>query len=311
MKGTIVLATFNREKYILQCLKSISNQTEKDFEVIIVNDGSTDNTGEIIERYIEKDKRFSVINKINQGMGLAFNYAISLAKSNIIFRMDDDDIMEPNRIERQLDFLNQNKDISFSSPFYTLIDSNNKIIGRKKSELVTFEDVSKKINKDIIFGIFNPGAVFYKKIFMNVGGYRPQFWPCDDVDLWCRFIEYGYKFKVQDEYLMRYRIHGKSISMENFYSNRFQFSWVKECCKARIGKLKEPTRDEFLKKYIPKKFFIKMNFYRKLKGSYYFYCAKTEYTKKSYLKFVKYILLTLIFRPNLLFNKISIVRLIF
>lgn len=308
MKGSIVIATFNGEKYILDCLKSIVNQTEKDFEVIIVNDGSTDKTAEIIKRYIQKDMRFKLINKTNQGMGKSLNFAITLAKSNIIFRIDDDDIMEPKRLERQLEFLNKNRDVYFSSSFYKLINSSNKIIGRKKSELISFENIKKKINKDIVFGIFHPGAVFYKEIFMDVGGYRPYFWPCEDIDLWSRFIEYGYKFKVQDEYLMRYRIHEKSISMENFYQNRFQLSWVKECAKSRRNKQKEPNRDEFLKKYIPKNFFSKLNFYRKQKGAYYFYCSKNKFIQKSYLKFIQYFLLTLIFRPNVLFNKIKIIE---
>ena len=311
MKASIVISTFNGEKYIEECLNSIINQSEKNFEVIIINDGSTDNSAKIIKRFIEKDKRFTLHNKKNQGMGASLNFAVNLAKSNIIFRFDDDDIMESNRIERQLDFLNKNKDVSFSSSFYKLIDSDGKVIGKKRSELVNFEKVNKKINKDIVLGILHPGAVFYKNIFLHVGGYRPFFWPCEDIDLWSRFIEYGYKVKVQEEYLTKYRIHKKSISMKNFVNNTFQLKWVKECAKARRANKKEPNRDEFLKNYIPKNFFSKLNFYRKQKGKYFFYCSKNEYLKKSYFKFIMNILKTFIFRPKLVFNKIKIIRLVF
>lgn len=311
LKASIVISTFNGEKYILECLKSITNQSEENFEVIIINDGSVDNTSKIIEDYIKEDNRFSLYNQKNKGMGGSLNFAIDLAKSNIIFRIDDDDIMEPNRLERQLEFLNKNKDVSFSSSFYKLIDSDGKVIGKKKSELVNFEKVKEKINKDIVLGILHPGTVFYKKDFLNVGGYRPYFWPCEDIDLWSRFIEKGYKLKVQQEYLMKYRIHKKSISMGDFYSNEIQFKWVKECSKSRRKNLKEPSREEFLNKYIPKNFLTKLNFYRKIYGTYYFFLSKNEYIVGSYFKFIFYILITFILRPNLVIDKIKIISLVF
>ena len=306
MKASVVISTFNSQKYILKTLKSISDQTEKDFEVIIIDDGSNDNTPYLIKEYKKKDKRISLISKKNEGMGISLNLAISLSKSNIIFRMDDDDIMERRRIERQLYFLSKNKDISFSSCFYKLIDSDDKVIGKKRSELINLHEVNKKIKRDEVFGILHPGAVFYKDIFLAVGGYRPIFWPCEDIDLWSRFIESGYKLKVQEEYLMKYRLHRQSISMKNFHNNELQLKWVKNCAIARRNGIKEPSKIEFLKIYIPNNYFLKINFYRKQFSRYIFYRSKNEYINKFYFAFIFYIIIAFFLNPKFILNKIKI-----
>ena len=308
MKASVVITTFNSENFILNTLKSISLQTEKDFEVIIINNGSNDKTAELIKNYKKKDKRIFLKTKENEGMGVALNLAISLSNTNIIIRMDDDDIMDPKRIERQLDFLSKNKEISFSSCFYRLIDSKDKVIGKKRSELITLKAVNKKIKDDIVFGILHPGAVFYKDVFLSVGGYRPEFWPCEDIDLWVRFIDSGYKLKVQQEYLMKYRLHNRSTSLKNFHNNELQLKWVKCCAIARRNNIKEPNKEEFLKSYIPKNFFLKINFYRKQYSKYNFFLGKNKYINKSYFSFIFFMVITFLLNPFFIVNKIKICR---
>ncbi|MCD7878683.1 MAG: glycosyltransferase [Candidatus Gastranaerophilales bacterium] len=96
---SIIVPVYNVEKYLRQCLDSIVNQTFADFEVICVNDGSTDNSLEILEEYSEKDNRFIVINQENQGQGVARNKAMDLATGDYIVFVDPDDWIEVNLLE--------------------------------------------------------------------------------------------------------------------------------------------------------------------------------------------------------------------
>ena len=144
-KASIVVPVFNSETYISSAIESILNQDEADFQLIIANDGSTDNTLDIINDFRKQDKRIEVYSHKNKGMGETLNEAIEKSKSNIIFRMDSDDIMQSNRIKKQLTFLKKNSDIHFSSCFYELIDEKGNILGRKSSDLVTNKAVKNKL----------------------------------------------------------------------------------------------------------------------------------------------------------------------
>lgn len=96
---SIIIPVFNVEKYLRQCLDSIVRQTVKSFEVICINDGSTDNSLNILKEYAKKDKRFKIISQENQGQGLARNYGISIASGKYLLFVDPDDWIENNTLE--------------------------------------------------------------------------------------------------------------------------------------------------------------------------------------------------------------------
>ena len=137
------------EKYLVECLESIVNQSFKDFEVICVNDGSTDNSLEILQKYAENDERFKVLNQENQGQGVARNNALNIANGEYILFVDPDDFIELNMLEvfnERLDI--QNVDVAF---FYFFIFGEN-----TKTKIVRFMDEMKKIfnlniNDNLVF----------------------------------------------------------------------------------------------------------------------------------------------------------------
>ncbi|EAJ7443814.1 glycosyltransferase family 2 protein, partial [Campylobacter jejuni] len=97
---------YNRQEYIVDAIESILNQTYSNFEFIIIDDCSTDNTYEIVKKYAENDKRIIVLkNEKNQGIVYALNRGFSIAKGKYIARMDDDDISLPNRLEKQVEYM--------------------------------------------------------------------------------------------------------------------------------------------------------------------------------------------------------------
>ena len=96
---SIIVPVYNTEKYLSKCLDSIVNQTYKNLEIILINDGSTDNSKAICEDFAKKDKRIQVINKENSGVSVSRNKGLSLAKGNYIAFIDADDYAELNYIE--------------------------------------------------------------------------------------------------------------------------------------------------------------------------------------------------------------------
>src|SRR5438477_6821768 len=135
---SIVLPTYNGSKYISTSIESCLNQTFKDFELIIVNDASTDNTAEIIQAYAVTDKRVKVIhNPFNKKLPLSLNEGFDMAKGKYHTWTSDDNYYAPNALEILFEILEKNETIDFVYTDYTIINDNNKVTGKR-----TFGDVN-------------------------------------------------------------------------------------------------------------------------------------------------------------------------
>src|SRR5215831_13102998 len=108
---SVVLPVYNGEKYLAEALDSILQQTFNDYELIVIDDGSTDRSSAIIESYVKKDRRVIVHRQDNCGLIMSLNQGSSLARGKYIARMDADDVSLPQRLEKQLDYLEQRPDI--------------------------------------------------------------------------------------------------------------------------------------------------------------------------------------------------------
>ncbi|MDD4353774.1 MAG: glycosyltransferase family A protein, partial [Candidatus Nanoarchaeia archaeon] len=128
---SVIMSAYNTERYIAEAIESILNQTFKDFEFIIIDDGSTDDSLKIIKRYVKKDRRIKLIhNKKNIGLTKSLNKGLKIAKGQYIARMDADDISLPQRFQIQYDFLEKNKDIFLIGTTAFLIDDKGDRLGR-------------------------------------------------------------------------------------------------------------------------------------------------------------------------------------
>ncbi len=129
-KVSVIMSVYNGDKYLREAIESILNQTFTDFEFIIVNDGSTDNSLEIIESY--DDERIKTINnKKNIGLTKSLNKALKFAKGKYIARQDADDVSLPNRFEKQVEYLDSHPEVALVGTSVYLIDENGKIIGKR------------------------------------------------------------------------------------------------------------------------------------------------------------------------------------
>ncbi len=203
-KISVLMSVYNGEKYLSSAIESILSQTEKDFEFVIINDGSSDSTPQIIKKYLLKDSRIVYIDGERRGLVAALNHGISVSKGEYLARMDADDIALPDRLEVQLKFLDDNKKVIMCGSWLELIDSYDTKIGENKSMPISAEDVRKTIVLHNPFA--HPSVMIRKKVFDDIGGYRTFFRHIEDYELWTRILQ-KYEGVNIPRILLRYRQH--------------------------------------------------------------------------------------------------------
>lgn len=250
---SVIMAAYNAERFVGDAIESVLRQTHSDFEFIVVDDGSTDRTPEILARYAEQDRRLRVITQENRGAGAARNAAVSAARSEWIAVMDSDDVMEPQRLERQIAFVEQHSDVAIASCLVTWINQEGSAMGRSQSELTTDNAVQATLRKNQLLLFCHPGCLIRRSMILDVGGYRGEFWPSEDIDLFSRIADAGGRILVQPERLLRYRVHPKSGTGLTSGWDSTLHQWIRQCSLHRKQGLKEPTLDEylFLRRQVP------------------------------------------------------------
>ncbi|MFX0186796.1 MAG: glycosyltransferase family 2 protein [Candidatus Hodarchaeota archaeon] len=183
------MSVYNGEKAVSKAIESIINQTYKNFEFIIIDDGSKDNSLEIIKNYANKDKKIRVIrNRENLGLAKSLNKAIRLSSADYIARQDYDDISLPHRLEKQLKFLQENPLLAFCGCNVKLKEGDLNFI-----KFFEYEDIFKN---QIIENCFAHSTIFIRReVFDLYGYYNEKLRHGQDFELWCRLI-YKYKLKA-------------------------------------------------------------------------------------------------------------------
>jgi glycosyltransferase involved in cell wall biosynthesis len=282
MQVSVVMPAYNAERFLAEAIESVLVQTWPDFELIVVNDGSTDNTLAIAEKYATQDARVKVYSQPNVGIAPTLNRCIELASSEWIFRMDADDLMLPNRLQRQLAFIQKHPELAVVSSLIRHIDSKNRVIGKDNTELFTHEAVNKLVSANEPVGFSHPAAAFRKSAVLAVGGYRQAFWPAEDIDLWNRLVEKDYKILVQPEVLLDYRIHGNSTSISRARLTRTKVRWLKDCMLHRRAGKPELDWEFFLLNQRSVPLPTRLNRERKDIAKIFYKSAVTYYAQREY-----------------------------
>lgn len=219
---SITMITYNHEKYISEAIQSVLNQTFVDFELIIVNDGSTDKTEEIIKAF--QDSRIIYIFQENQGPSIAINEAILTAKGKYIAIASGDDISYPHRLQRQYEYISQSNYKIISSWINTIDDESKTIEGKNRwlNDINQYSRSRAKFFKDLWYEKLQVGAptIFAERqIFIEAGLFCPTSIQLQDVDMWLKVIK-KHEIFILPEKLVKYRIRSEqgnlSRNPENF-----------------------------------------------------------------------------------------------
>jgi len=203
---SVIMSVFNGEKYVRETVESVLNQSFRDFEFIIVNDGSTDGTLEILRSF--RDKRIRIINQENRGLTKSLNRGIGDSEGRYIGRIDCGDIALENKFEVQLNFLEKNKEIYGVGTWANLIDEEGNMVGMLKYP-TKYEEIRKVILRYNPF--VHPSLMFKKEVFDEIGLYDESFEFAQDYDLMLRAVS---RFKIVNlpQVLLNYKISEKAIS---------------------------------------------------------------------------------------------------
>ena len=209
---SIITPVYNSEKYIAETIESVLAQTYLDWEMIIVDDCSTDNSKEIIRKYAGKDRRIHLVEfEKNSGTGKARDVALQNAKGRFVAFLDSDDKWLPEKLEKQIRFMSENNyPISFTS--YKSIDENGK-------DLYRIIRVVKSVNlhqylKNTIIGYSSSMIDLKQTGSFQIADIRIRV----DTQVWISLLKKGFIAYGLDEVLMIYRVHKKSISSNKFYA---------------------------------------------------------------------------------------------
>lgn len=207
------MAVHNGSKWLREAIQSVLLQTFEDFELIVINDGSTDDTRVIAESLSEKDQRIIVINRQKYGLTDSLNFGIQIARGEWIARLDADDIAEPSRLQRQLEVVQSDRSIVLLGTGFSYIDE----IGNVTAFFPRVGKVGNTLH-DLVNGqgrIFpHSSAFFSSKAALLVGGYRSKFRRSQDKDLWLRLSRLG-RLEIVNEVLVKIRRHTGQISHDD------------------------------------------------------------------------------------------------
>ena len=208
---TVVMPAYNAADFIDQAINSIREQTLAEWEMIVVDDGSTDDTRNIAERHAANDSRIRVLHQVNAGQAAANNRAIPLARAEYVARMDADDVSLPARLRNQAAFLDQNPIIAVVGSGMDLIDDAGRGYGKMSFQL-TPDEVRRELLDRKQACLFNPTVMFRRTVWLEVGGERPSFMSAHDNDLWLRIAE-QHPVAISPDCYVRYRVHRANISV--------------------------------------------------------------------------------------------------
>jgi glycosyltransferase involved in cell wall biosynthesis len=204
-KISVIMPVYNAGKYVKEAIESILHQTFVDFEFIIINDGSTDDSLTVIKSF--NDYRIILIDQDNQGLIKSLNLGLSLAKGSWIARMDADDISYSNRFEEQIKLIDESIAVIGSQAH--LIDANGHNFGT-----TNFALTHDKIYKDLVkhrSTVIHPSVLINKSLLTFVGGYDLKMKHIEDFDLWLRISKVGKLINV-NKALLGLRKHESNIS---------------------------------------------------------------------------------------------------
>lgn len=229
---SVVMPVYNGERYVAEAIESVLEQTYRDFEFLIINDGSKDGSLAVLETYAGRDIRIRIISRENRGLVASLNEGIAESRAGRIVRMDADDICFPTRFERQVAYMDVHPTCVVLGTGYDLIDEAGRLLVENPSPYCNNADIQRILMTGHCC-LTHPTTMISKEALAQVGGYRPEIRHAEDYDLWLRLAEIGEIINLEEP-LLRYREHSQAVTsmhgVEQFESTRRAFE---EACLRR------------------------------------------------------------------------------
>ncbi|MDH6278216.1 glycosyltransferase involved in cell wall biosynthesis [Aurantimicrobium minutum] len=225
-----VIALYNGERHLIDAIESILNQTQQVAEILIVNDGSSDSSVEILNQYLNRNPRARKIVKLleqdNNGQGSARNAGVKSAQGDLIGFLDQDDTWEPTHVSEMVPFFADNPKLGWVYSDFNEFDDQNRFIRRqflaKQEYIPPVNSVFGLISQDLM--MLPSASLIRREAFLSVGGFDTQFRGYEDDDLFMRIFVAGWAYEYTPNALINYRIHPHNSSRNHsFPKSRIKF----------------------------------------------------------------------------------------
>lgn len=218
VRVTVLMPVFNAAKYIAEAIQSVLKQTFTDFELLIINDGSTDDTSTVVKQF--NDTRIRLLEQSRQGIGIALNKGLHEAKGYYIARFDADDICFPDRLKKQTSFLDNNPDFILMGCDAEYISENGEHLFHFKCPAHTHEEIMKQLY--VCCPFIHSGVMYRKDEVLKAGGYSSHAHSFEDYLLWTQLARYGRYYNLPEQ-LIKVRFNQNSTTIdEKWRSRRFR-----------------------------------------------------------------------------------------
>jgi glycosyltransferase involved in cell wall biosynthesis len=207
---SVLMPVFNSQRYVAEAVESILNQSFRDFEFLIVDDGSTDGSAEILRTYSARDARIELVRRPNTGYVHALVEMLARARGVFVARMDSDDVAEPERFARQIEFLTTHEDHVAVGCDVLYIDPDGAPIS-SRVQLREHDEIDALMMGGTSGAIMHPAAMLRRSTLCSIGGYDLRYRAAEDYDLFLRLAERG-RLANLGQTLLKYRLHDRSVS---------------------------------------------------------------------------------------------------
>ena len=204
---SVLMSVYNGERYLEEAIESILNQTFRDFEFIIINDGSADGTAGILAHYQRVDDRVRVYDQENRGLVASLNRGGQLARGEYIARMDADDVSLPERLRKQVDYMETHPEVGVMGTQMKQIDEKGRLLSAFDAPLAHEAILWKMLFE---CAIAHPTVLMRRHLLIEAGGYDPSYAHIEDTELWSRLI-WVTRFANHRESLFLRRWHKESV----------------------------------------------------------------------------------------------------
>lgn len=242
---TVLLPVFNGMPYLPDAVTSILEQDFEEFELLIIDDGSNDATAEYLATI--DDRRVRVVSRENRGLVATLNEGLALATHDWVARIDADDVALPERLRRQLQFLEEHADVEVLSCAGAFINHEGRRLRAQSRPTLQHPPFFDPVTDG---NILHSGVIYNRRRILDVGGYR-ELVPAEDLDLWLRVAPLT-KLAAIDEPLMLYRIVGAGVSSSAQLWQHTMWEYVRACADARDHGLPEPDLEAWTAEHTPR-----------------------------------------------------------
>lgn len=291
---TVLIPAYNSMPYLRSCIESVLSQSYRNIEVLVINDGSTDGTADYLDSI--QDSRLRIIHQENQGFVASLNKGLAEARYDWVARLDSDDVMRNDRIQQQVQFLEDHPEVRAVSCNYRFINANDKVtrfVRHTKLHHPPFFNPSTDEN------LLHVGMLYNRHDVLAAGAYRNLI-PAEDLDLWLRMSQ-TVKFAVIADDLTYVRILESGLTTGNFMQQRMMWRYVKFCAKCRSNQQPEPHLDQWLKENEA----IHSKKRMEWKSGYHYRLAGLSFMNSSPIQCAWHLLLAAICSPSTFASKLS------